>query len=135
MHNLGSYPLQKYSVSKAKFREYIYFRLQKEDEISLRKNIEERIEKRDYDLLASLQKRLLKNVDHFSNKVNLDYLYTLFALSFNALDVIKYKLNDNICEEIFSKLVSMVHGPIKGLAFKAIAHKTSLLMKSLQYVE
>jgi hypothetical protein len=45
---LGASPLQKYSVSKDRQIEYLYFKSQQEDDISIQRCIEEKIVKKDY---------------------------------------------------------------------------------------
>jgi hypothetical protein len=81
-----------------------------------------------------LQRKLIK-AGSFSQKVTLDYLYTLFALIAHNLDRLSLKLDNSLCEQVFSTLLQVAQGPIKLLAFKTISHKIPLLLKSLQFIE
>lgn len=83
---LGASPLQKYSVSKDRQIEYLYFKSQQEDDNSIQRCIEEKIVKKDYESLVNLQRRLFKSTKKYSHKVCLDYLYTLFILTLNELN-------------------------------------------------
>lgn len=82
---LGSHPLQKYSVSRGKQTECIYFKPQREDEAAIKARIEEKIEKNDLDTIPNLQRKLLRNSRKFSSKLCLDYLYTALVLSLSEL--------------------------------------------------
>jgi hypothetical protein len=82
---LGARPLQKYSVSKGKQTECFYFRPQREDETALKTKIEEKIEKSDFEGVPVLQRKLVNSSKKFSNKVCLDYLYTVAVLTLSQL--------------------------------------------------
>ena len=94
----------------------------------------DKVQKKDLEAIVNLQAKLIKNKD-FSTKITLDYLYTLTHLLLKQLDSLNVKLEDEICQSIFSTLIEVAKGPIKLLAFKAISQSISLLIKSLQYIE
>lgn len=85
-------------------------------------------------MIVNIQRKLITNKE-FSHKVTLDYLYTLTALTFTELQKGNLKISDNICDKIFKTLIQGAQGPIKMLGFKAISHKITLLIKSLQYID
>ena len=82
---LAARPLQKYSVSKGKQTECFYFRPLREDEAALRTKIEEKIEKGDFDGVPVLQRKLVSSSKKFSNKICLEYLYTVAILTLGQL--------------------------------------------------
>lgn len=102
---------------------------------AIQRSIEEKIRKSDYESLVGLQRRLFSNIKKYSSKVNLDYLYTLLVLTLNELERRSVKLDDAVCDILFKSVVQLSTGPAKLAAFKALSHKVSLLIKSLQYIE
>ena len=81
-----------------------------------------------------LQRKLIKNKGFYPT-VSLDYLYTVIHLSLKQILQQNIKLDNEVCENIFTTLIEVVKGPVKLLAFKAISHNIKLLLKSLQYIE
>lgn len=94
---LGAYPLQKYSVSKGKQTECLYYKPQREDDNAIKVKIEEKIEKSDFDAIPNLQRKLVKSTKRFSNKLCLDYLYTALYLSLSELEKRGVRLDEAIC--------------------------------------
>lgn len=85
VNSLGLRPLQKFSASRGKQTEYLYFKQQNEDQSVFKTKIQEKTEKGDYDALANLQRKLIATTRQFSNKICLDYLYTVLILCFKQL--------------------------------------------------
>jgi hypothetical protein len=131
---LGRVPLQKYSVTKGRSIEFLYYETQKEDLGLVKRTLEEKIQKNELDSIVTLQKKLIKN-GSFSHLISLDYLYTLFILISGELLKREEKLPDNVCEDIYNIIVLATQGPIKIAGFKALSHKIPLLLKSLHYIE
>lgn len=132
---VGAHPLQKYSVSKGKQTECLYFRPLREDEAALRAKIEEKVERADFDAVPALQRKLVGSLRRFSSKVCLDYLYTALVVCLGELEQRGERLDEGTCNSLFEEVVRSSQGPVKASAFKAISKSIPLLIKSLQFVE
>jgi hypothetical protein len=73
--------VEKFSVSKENESEYTYFKPAGEKVDILRRNIQEKIEKKDYIGAIPDHKKLVSTYKQHSNKTNLDYVYTLLMLT------------------------------------------------------
>jgi hypothetical protein len=134
LSSLTKEPLKKYSITKGKNLEFIYYTPYQEDTVAIKTVLLDKIEKKELESIVSLQRKLLKDCT-VCKKVCLDYLYTVAYLSLKQLTQENFKLDDEICNAVFATLVETAKGPIKLVAFKAISHKIQLLIKSLQYIE
>lgn len=135
VNSMGPRALQKFSASRGKQTEYLYFKPQNEDQAVFKAKIHEKTEKGDFDALVNIQRKLISTTHQFSNKVCLDYLYTVLVLCLNQLESAGVKLDDEICKDLFDQIVRASQGPVKISAFKALSKNIPLLVKSLQFVE
>lgn len=81
----GTKQLQKYSVSKGKQTECLYFKSHRDDEAVLKAKIQEKAEMGDFESIPALQRKLITSAIKFSNKICLDYLYTVMVLILSEL--------------------------------------------------
>lgn len=135
VNSMGLRPLQKFSASRGKQTEYLYFKQQNEDQTALKTKIQEKTEKGDFDALVNIQRKLIATTRQFSSKICLDYLYTVLILCLNQLETAEVKLDDETCKDLFEQIVRASQGPVKINAFKALSKNIPLLVKSLQFVE